>query len=777
VQLAGAMAAAHAAGITHRDLKPANIMIANDGPLKVLDFGLAKQSAPVNSGQTMATQTTPGMVVGTASYMSPEQARGLEVDYRSDQFSFGLILYEMASGKRAFEKPEAVQILSAILTEEPAPLDAKKPAPLRWAIERCLTKEPANRYESTRDLFNELQYLRDHLAEATAASGLVPAITPAPGPRIFWRIPAAFLIGVLLMATFIALRSGDVSLDQSTYHFTPVSFEPGGQCCEYWAPDGKSVAYSADNGMGVYQIYLRQLNAPVPVQLTHENGYSIVKGWSADGRHIFFQRQLAKPAEIWSIASVGGGPELTFTLPKVGRVGAFAPGMSAYVTLASGPDGRNSIWVSSPPGGPVQKYSPDPFATHAVFNTPQLGFSRDGKQILLFVNGDSRREEAWLMPYPPDPAHPPHRVFESLPTLGTPSFDWMPDNRHAVLSMNAGDSSQLWMADTRSEDLHALTSGVENRVAPAVSPDGSRLLFLDLAEAADVVSIDVATAAVHPLIATDRNESMPAWAARQPVFAYVTNRNGPTEIWLHGPGETDRPLISPSGPKTWLMGPAPSPDATRVIYAVVDPEIGANNLFIAATAGGAPIRLTNDEKASEFPGSWSPDGVWFVYLSIDDGKMNLEKVKTSGQATPIVMQANISGSLVPAWSPDGNWIAYQNHGLKLISPDGKAARDLGSHHNAVAIGFSAESRLLYGMREEGDHEWLFSLNASDGQEKVVGDAGKNNGPKSDLNPALRLSPAPDGKSFIYSTMVLKENLWMLEGFEAKRGLLARLGLR
>jgi eukaryotic-like serine/threonine-protein kinase len=531
----------------------------------------------VNSNQTMATQTTPGMVIGTASYMSPEQARGLEVDYRSDQFSFGLILYEMASGKRAFEKPEAVQILSAILTEEPAPLDGKLPAPLRWIIDRCLTKEPANRYESTRDLFNDLQNLRDHLAEATAGSGIVPATMPAPGRHTGWRILAVFLAGVLLTAAFTALRSADVPVDQSTYRFKPFSFEPGGQCCQYWAPDGKSVAYSADNGKGVYQISLRQLEAPIPVELTHENEYSIVKGWSADGRHILFQRALAKPAEIWSIASVGGEPELAFTLPKMGRVGAFAPGMSAYAALATGPDGRNSIWISSPPGGPAQKYSPDPFATHAVFNTPQLGFSRDGKQILLFVNGDARREEAWLMPYPPDSAHPPHRVLQTLPTLGTPSFDWMPDNRHVVLSMNAGDSSQLWMADTRSEDLHALTSGVESRVAPAVSPDGSRLLFLGLAEAADVVSIDLATAAVHPLIATDRNESMPAWAAHQPVLAYVTNRNGPAEIWLRGPGETDRPLISPSSPKKWLMGPAPSPDATRVIYGVVDPEIGANS--------------------------------------------------------------------------------------------------------------------------------------------------------------------------------------------------------
>ncbi|HEX3878785.1 MAG TPA: serine/threonine-protein kinase, partial [Bryobacteraceae bacterium] len=147
-QIADGISAAHAARITHRDLKPANIMIASDGRAKILDFGLARQSsAPAASPDATATihQTSVGMIVGTVNYMSPEQARGREVDYRSDQFSFGLILYEMASGKRAFERPESVQVMSAILTEEPPPLDSKIPAPLRWTIERCLAKEPRDR--------------------------------------------------------------------------------------------------------------------------------------------------------------------------------------------------------------------------------------------------------------------------------------------------------------------------------------------------------------------------------------------------------------------------------------------------------------------------------------------------------------------------------------------------------------------------------------------------------------------------------------------------------
>ncbi len=291
-QIADGMAAAHAARITHRDLKPANIMIAEDGRAKILDFGLARQAATPGAGpDATATihQTSAGMIVGTVNYMSPEQARGKEVDYRSDQFSFGLILYEMATAKRAFERPESVQVMSAILTDEPPPLDAKIPAPLRWAIERCLAKEPRDRYESSRDLFQDLRHLRDHLSEATvtAAAG-IPA---APAPRrARWKIPAAFAAGLLCALALVVWRAGPAVPDQSTYHFTPFSFESGGQCCAGWSPDGKAVAYSAKRGREPYQLYLRYLDSPTPLQLTHLPDDAVSSGWSADGKHIFFRR-------------------------------------------------------------------------------------------------------------------------------------------------------------------------------------------------------------------------------------------------------------------------------------------------------------------------------------------------------------------------------------------------------------------------------------------------------------------------------------------------------
>jgi predicted ATPase len=171
-QVAEGLTKAHEAGIAHRDLKPENLMVSHDGFVKILDFGLAKLSSPNGDGSdlrtTSALQTLPGLLLGTVGYMSPEQARGHRLDFRSDQFSFGLVLYEMVTGKRAFQRGTAPETLTAILREQPEPIaipGRDAPAPLCWAIERCLAKEPDKRYVSTRDLARELAAIRDRFLE------------------------------------------------------------------------------------------------------------------------------------------------------------------------------------------------------------------------------------------------------------------------------------------------------------------------------------------------------------------------------------------------------------------------------------------------------------------------------------------------------------------------------------------------------------------------------------------------------------------------------------
>jgi len=781
VQIAEGMACAHAARITHRDLKPANIMITGPesgqpGRVKILDFGLAKQAAPVAaSEETVAmSKTEPGMIMGTVNYMSPEQARGKPADYRSDQFSFGIILYEMATGKKPFQKPETVQTMSAILTEEPPPIETNIPAPLRWTIERCLAKDPADRYDSTRDLYQGLRSLRDHLSEASRSQ---PALTEVSAPsarrRARWPIPVALVAGLLgVLATARALR-GPQTPDQSMYRFTPFSFDPGGNTKPVWAPDGKSVAYAAKQNTGPYQVFVRALDSPSPAQITHTAEDTFPTAWTPDGQRILLNSER-KPDTLWSVARVGGEPEAVMTLPEDLITGDVSPDNKAGAMLGQGKDKQLGVWISAPLGSPPKPYVPAPFTANEVANAPQLKFSPDGKSLLLLIN--LKGEQAWLLPYPPNPSRPPRQIWKNLESsAGTPEFSWMPDSRHIVLSLaTAADTApQLWMADIRSTERFALTSGTTPRMTPAVSPDGRKLIFAEVTGNYDIASVDLASATAHSMMSTERNQAMPAWAAKQPLLAYVTDRNGPDEIWLHSPTGPDRPLVMhsdfPTNAIQSFMGPAMSPDGDRVIYGAIEHGVSGVHLWISAVASRALVRLTNDS-GLELPGSWSPDGNWFTYLRILNGKSDLMKVKTTGQATPVVLHADVGHAMVPAWSPAGDWIAY---GGNLISPDGATKRSLGDHHSPHYM-FSSDGKFLYGIRTERDRQLLFSLDIAAGAEKTLGDLGKDFKPSSNVSPAIRFSLAPDGKSFVYSASNFKQNLWMLEGFARERSFWSRL---
>ncbi|HEY4228554.1 MAG TPA: protein kinase [Thermoanaerobaculia bacterium] len=251
VQIAEGLAKAHGAGIVHRDLKPENVMISKDGFVKILDFGLAKLTEPVSQGASVmptaiAAPTQPGTVLGTAGYMSPEQASGQPVDFRSDQFTLGAILYEMATGQKAFQRKTGAETLVAIIREEPEPLSQvapKAPAPVRWILERCLAKDPEERYASTKDLARDLKSLRDHLTETSLSGGLAPA-QPAKGRRRGWALPALAALAVGIAAG-LWIRGIGGTRSEALLQFKQLTFQRGTILTARFAPDGQTIVYSA----------------------------------------------------------------------------------------------------------------------------------------------------------------------------------------------------------------------------------------------------------------------------------------------------------------------------------------------------------------------------------------------------------------------------------------------------------------------------------------------------------------------------------------------------
>ena len=772
-QIAAGLAAAHAAGIVHRDLKPENVIVTPEGTAKVLDFGVARmqrRAAAQNQTVTLA-QTATGSVVGTAAYMSPEQARAEEdIDPRSDQFSLGLVLYEMLSGKQAFARPSAVQTMSAIVEDEPPPLERPVPAQLRWILERCLAKEREGRYESTRDLARELAYLRDHFGD-TAATGT--GAQPAAGRPKRRISPLWAAVGVLagaLAAWILGLSLRNSSaVDLTGYKLTPFATALTLQSFAAWSPDGNSIAFLGETG-GRWQLFVQGLNAPTSVQITAPDmqvNTGAAPLWSRDSRTIYFRCSMPNADSGLCRVPAGGGAS-SLVQPNV-RFAALSPDGQTLAIWPASSDGKAlAIYTASPPEAPQRRYEPMPFQAVQQYNNPSLAFSPDGKRILLFVALDTRGETAWMLPWPASTGKPAFRAGVSF--SATPQFAWMPDGRHVMIASGKGYGRHpaLYMAETESGRNWPVLVQDRPISQPTLSPDASRVAYTSLLSHSDIVSVPLGEGPVRTLLGSSRMEERVNASRVSQQIVYSTDRRGVWEIWLKNLADGyERPLVVPNDvvdggePAQQFMNPVFSPDGQRVAF-WAKTRLGAH-LYTVFSSGGTPVRATSS-KDLELCATWSPDGNWLAYSALAGPTPLLLKVRPGSGEAPILV-AHTYGAAAPVWSPTGEWIA--DHGshdnLVLVSPDGKSQKVLS--HDDGPVAWSHDGKTLYQVQLGGPA--LVAIDIATGKERKLRDL-PDLAPFSNGNPGLSAALTMDEKSILYSVLRPRSEIWILDGIQTPR---------
>ena len=734
-QIASGLARAHEAGIVHRDLKPENVMVSRDGLVKILDFGLAKRMPfEGDAGSVEATQTQEGAVVGTVGYMSPEQAAGKSVDYRSDQFSFGSILYEMAAAKRAFQSKSAVETLAAIINQEPEPIEMSNPripGPLRWIVARCLAKEPADRYASTQDLAQELKVARDHMAEMSDAFAAGPRAAMPRRYRLF-----AALAGAAVLAGFAGVfLAGKRAGDRPIPDYQRLTFSHGAVATARFAPDGRTIVYSAGFD-----------GEPIRLFSTRTDGRESRRLEFPDG-------VLVSMSPLGEIAMLLGATRSTVsgggwagTLARVPLTGGAPRELIEGVSEADwSSDGKTLAVVRSVGNKKRLEYPIGKVLYEPADNVTSLRLSPDGKRIAFLTSRASSDDF-------------------SVETVDL-------EGRHSVLSKGwkrgrgiawSPDGEEVWFAASdwgNRVPLHAVSREGKVRLVmrlPAI------IVLQDVArDGRALVSLMTPRFKIRGLFAGDKPDRDLSW--HEGSFAKDLTPDGKTILFDEAAEGDFRSIYvrGTDGSPAKLLGDgrslAISPDGQWV---ATNAKGRGSEVVLLPTGAGEP-RTLNTEGHRFAEAAFFPDGKRILLVA--DGGPVYAKDLPDGRLFPVAPV----GTLCRPISPDGKEIACQGpNGEGVIHPvEGGTSRPIpGFQAGDEPLRFGSDGLALYVGRFRSLPMKIVRLDLATGKREILHEFTPED-PATLSLPLYYFAMTPDGKSYAYSALNVSSDLYLVTGLK------------
>jgi Tol biopolymer transport system component len=667
LQAADALAAAHDQGIIHRDIKSNNIIITPRGQVKVLDFGLAKLADGgrelVSKGESELTRT--GAVMGTPNYMSPEQARGERVDHRSDIFSLGVVVYEMATGELPFKGKSQAETMNAVINKPHRPaseFNEEIPVGLSAVIDRAMSKEPADRYQSMGKMLLELREIGRAvglLGQSDSQGAVIPYVAPRRSSAKPW-LWAITLAGLSLVVGLVLWFSSLRPMPQPPrppLKVTPLTTYVGQEILPAFSPDGKQVAFAWDGEKGDFDIYVKLVDTGTPHRLTTNPAADTFPAWSPDGSLIAFRRHTHDGDDVYLIPSLSG-PErkLADIFPR--RLGNEVGGDG----LAYSPDGRflavpdksssgepfSIVLISTETGEKLNLSSPPAGAVGD--NTP--AFSPDGRQLAFSRMSVQGVEDIYLMAA--EGGEPRRLTFDNRYIT---DLAWTADGREIVfISHRAGDVGLWRVSASGGMPERVVTAVGYNITRLSISRQGDRLAYTQYFTDTNIWRVELAgtkrkVSAPTMLISSSKSDSGPRYAPDGKRITFRSDRSGSFEIWAcEADGSNPVQLTNFSGP---LLGsPCWSPDGRQIAF---DARLEGNpDIFVISAEGGRPRRLT-EAPAEEIAPSWSRDGRWIYFGSNRSDSTQIWKMPADGGEA---RQVTNGGGYVAYESMDGKFLYY-----------------------------------------------------------------------------------------------------------------------